>query len=779
MSAVVAQKQQSDLESPTRSSSPLPAYINCYCNDDSQCPRLVTASSSSLSIESHSSSNATADQQPIVDYLLKLAPNELVAETTVVIMIVFMALFAAYQFKCARFDKKKKKTHPLTDALTDIEASVTGGCAGGSCGGCTCSSGVKCQVSSSASVSSANTGSNTSTSTSLLLSTCSSLESANKYQQAQQKQQQQHRLLSSASGAGGVHSHLKSVHLEPLVAPSSLSSSSSSCALSLSKPLVHLQHLTQLPEIAAAAAAMSSQQQQQPSSSNTQSLLLANSLMSALASTGTTNSHRLQKTTTASSSSGSRSNNSSSGVVEAAMAEWSGSGSGAGVPQCVQRTIHPARQIKLSYPCIGKGRFGEVYKGEWRGEHVAVKTFNSFDEKSWENECAIFNTTGFRHVNILGFIAADNIDRGTYTELWLITEFHENGSLYDFLNARPLSVELLLKQTLSIVNGLVHLHMPIESCKGKPALAHCDLKTKNILVKADLTCCISDLGLALAGDKDGRIELASCGGAIRTGTKRYMAPEILAKRIDARYLDAFQKAEMYSLALVFWEMLMRCEVSGVSCDPVCGEYRPPYYEYIAISDPDEALMHSIVCEQKRRPAWLDALRTNAFTDELVQLTAKLWVESPSERLDALRLKESITQLATNHEASTTIAANIAASLLAAEHIKAEATAYRAKQKKKAKAYVAKIITEAKMEKAKAISEANQIKLDAYKFGLICSTERTKIINEVNAMRLDAYKDSEKIRSDAHKILNSAYAYSDAAKILAKRRGDAKTKDKYE
>ena len=29
---------------------------------------------------------------------------------------------------------------------------------------------------------------------------------------------------------------------------------------------------------------------------------------------------------------------------------------------------------------------------------------------------------------------------------------------------------------------------------------------KNILVKADLTCCISDLGLALAGDKDGRID---------------------------------------------------------------------------------------------------------------------------------------------------------------------------------------------------------------------------------------------------------------------------------
>jgi hypothetical protein len=127
--------------------------------------------------------------------------------------------------------------------------------------------------------------------------------------------------------------------------------------------------------------------------------------------------------------------------------EWSGSGSGAGLPQCVNRTI--ARQIKLEKPCIGKGRFGEVYKGEWRGENVAVKTFNSADIKSWENECKIFNTNGFRHENILGFIAADNIDRGTYTELWLISEYHQNGSLYDYLNFNVISSKEMMKMAVS------------------------------------------------------------------------------------------------------------------------------------------------------------------------------------------------------------------------------------------------------------------------------------------------------------------------------------------
>ena len=38
---------------------------------------------------------------------------------------------------------------------------------------------------------------------------------------------------------------------------------------------------------------------------------------------------------------------------------------------------------------------------------------------------------------------------------------------------------------LSIVNGLSHLHLEVIGTQGKPAMAHRDLKTKNILVKDD------------------------------------------------------------------------------------------------------------------------------------------------------------------------------------------------------------------------------------------------------------------------------------------------------
>jgi activin receptor type-1 len=52
--------------------------------------------------------------------------------------------------------------------------------------------------------------------------------------------------------------------------------------------------------------------------------------------------------------------------------------------------------------------FGEVMLGHWRGEDVAVKIFNSRDEKSWFRECQIYQTVMLRHENILGFIASDN-----------------------------------------------------------------------------------------------------------------------------------------------------------------------------------------------------------------------------------------------------------------------------------------------------------------------------------------------------------------------------------
>lgn len=65
----------------------------------------------------------------------------------------------------------------------------------------------------------------------------------------------------------------------------------------------------------------------------------------------------------------------------------------------MQRTI--AKQIQMVKQ-IGKGRYGEVWMGKWRGEKVAVKVFFTTEEASWFRETEIYQTVLMRHENILG-----------------------------------------------------------------------------------------------------------------------------------------------------------------------------------------------------------------------------------------------------------------------------------------------------------------------------------------------------------------------------------------
>lgn len=65
----------------------------------------------------------------------------------------------------------------------------------------------------------------------------------------------------------------------------------------------------------------------------------------------------------------------------------------------MQRTI--AKQIQMVKQ-IGKGRYGEVWMGRWRGEKVAVKVFFTTEEASWFRETEIYQTVLMRHENILG-----------------------------------------------------------------------------------------------------------------------------------------------------------------------------------------------------------------------------------------------------------------------------------------------------------------------------------------------------------------------------------------
>ncbi|XP_050388342.1 TGF-beta receptor type-1 [Patella vulgata] len=309
------------------------------------------------------------------------------------------------------------------------------------------------------------------------------------------------------------------------------------------------------------------------------------------------------------------------------------SGSGSGLPILVQRTI--ARQIRLC-EIIGKGRYGEVWRGQWRGENVAVKIFSSREERSWFREAEIYQTVMLRHENILGFIAADNKDNGTWTQLWLITDYHENGSLFDYLNRQNVSTASMLKMALTASSGLAHLHMEIVGGnRGKPAIAHRDLKSKNILVTVNGTCCIADLGLAVRHDsKTDSVDIAPNN---RVGTKRYMAPEVLDETINMNHFESFKRADVYSFGLVLWEIARRCNVGGIA-----EEYQLPYYDMVP-SDPALEDMRKVVCTDRHRPAIPNRWQTEPLR-VLARIMKECWYQNAAARLTALRIRKTLANL---------------------------------------------------------------------------------------------------------------------------------------
>ncbi|XP_064544212.1 TGF-beta receptor type-1 isoform X2 [Drosophila montana] len=310
----------------------------------------------------------------------------------------------------------------------------------------------------------------------------------------------------------------------------------------------------------------------------------------------------------------------------------SGSGS-AGLPLLVQRSI--ARQVQLCH-VIGKGRFGEVWRGRWRGENVAVKIFSSREECSWFREAEIYQTVMLRHENILGFIAADNKDNGTWTQLWLVTDYHENGSLFDYLTTHCVDTNVMLNMALSIATGLAHLHMDIVGTRGKPAIAHRDLKSKNILVKSNLSCAIGDLGLAVRHvEKDDSVDIPSTH---RVGTKRYMAPEVLDESMNAQHFDSYKRADVYAFGLILWEIARRCNMGMIY-----EEYQLPYWDAVQ-PDPSIEEMKKVVCIEKSRPNIPNRWHGSDVLHNMAKVMKECWYPNPVARLTALRIKKTLASI---------------------------------------------------------------------------------------------------------------------------------------
>ncbi|CAN0892691.1 Probable LRR receptor-like serine/threonine-protein kinase RKF3 [Linum grandiflorum] len=196
---------------------------------------------------------------------------------------------------------------------------------------------------------------------------------------------------------------------------------------------------------------------------------------------------------------------------------------------------------------IGKGGFGNVYRGEFPdGSEVAVKRFKNCSaagDESFAHEVAVI--ASIRHVNLvalIGYCIATTPLEGH--QRMIICELMKNGSLHDHLfesksSTKKLSWPIRQKVALGTARGLAYLHTGAHH-----AIIHRDIKAQNILLDETFEAKVADFGLAKSNP-----EGATHMSTRVAGTWGYLAPEY------ALYGQLTERSDVYSFGVLLLELL--------------------------------------------------------------------------------------------------------------------------------------------------------------------------------------------------------------------------------
>jgi hypothetical protein len=190
-------------------------------------------------------------------------------------------------------------------------------------------------------------------------------------------------------------------------------------------------------------------------------------------------------------------------------------------------------------PEIGKGTFGEVRKGIWRGETVAVKFLKTTMLTSRENiecfvqECNVMKN--LRHPNIILYMGASI--QGP--DFFVVTEYCENGNLFEVLHINK-SHKLTWKDkhriALEIALGMNYLH------SYEIPILHRDLKSMNVLLDRNDQVKLADFG---------NTKILANQMTKQKGTFQWMAPEVI------RGSDYTEKSDVFSFGIIMNELATR------------------------------------------------------------------------------------------------------------------------------------------------------------------------------------------------------------------------------
>ncbi|KAK1901011.1 Bone morphogenetic protein receptor type-2 [Dissostichus eleginoides] len=282
---------------------------------------------------------------------------------------------------------------------------------------------------------------------------------------------------------------------------------------------------------------------------------------------------------------------------------------------------------------VGRGHFANVWQGKYKGSMVAVKVFPAGWKHSFIVEKEVYELPLMKHAGIVNFLGSG---RTPDESSWLIVlQLAEYGSLHSYLCTHITNWMLSVKLCQSLSQGVSYLHSDLHIHDlHKPPVAHRDFSSSNVLVRADGTCVLCDFGCSTivrfcSGHH--RFHATNMEGHAQLGTLRYMPPEILEGSVNLRNGWCLLQGDIYALALLLWEILMRC--SDLFEGGVAPQHLLPYELELGADVTLESLIQYVFHMEKRPSIPQDwGLLPQGFV--LQELLTDCWDCDPDARLTA-------------------------------------------------------------------------------------------------------------------------------------------------
>ncbi|KAM7402362.1 hypothetical protein PAMP_017608 [Pampus punctatissimus] len=247
---------------------------------------------------------------------------------------------------------------------------------------------------------------------------------------------------------------------------------------------------------------------------------------------------------------------------------------------------------------VAHGHFATVWKGKYKESVVAVKVIPASWEHQFTTEKEVYELPLMKHDGIVHFLGTGR---------------------------KPC--------------GNVH----------KPPVAHRDLSSFNVLVRADGTCALSDFGCSTI--------LRSCSGPRRqqsyprntmdhaqVGTLCYMSPEILEGSVNLHSGWCLQ-GDVYALGLLLWEIWMRC--SDLFEGRTVPQHLMPYESELGASMTRGSLTW-FVFHMEKRPSIPEHWEHLPQGSVLQEILTECWDSDPDARLTASCVGDRLVSLQSCH-----------------------------------------------------------------------------------------------------------------------------------